>query len=811
MTTAITTQCSRGRSNVDTKDFLPRACSDTVRAVPRLTLPISCLIVLLTSACSSGPSTGTEGSTSGSETESETTGETDTDTETAGETEAPELDTHGFAGGCYSLRSGEMWMSQSSSGPGFTFAEDQTGASRFFMKPADLGTYLLYDEEGGYLVAEDGPLLRQTSLQSDILLIDDTYVSGAEWILETSAVDWSQYQLRNRRTGNLLSDAGLTEDEGAGTPVTFEPATGCKDHPELTLDAEGTIAKTTFEDGDLYGIVDTHSHLMSNYGFGGGGIFHGAPFHRLGVEHALSSCEPFHGENGRKDFFGYVFDASGADGIDITSILPDLVAGELAEDNHNTDGYPDFTEWPNAHTRSTHQVQYYRWLERAYLGGLRLVVQHATTNSIMCHFNVGEGFQQVRYSCDDMVAVDRSIEEAYAMERYIDAHAGGPGEGWFRIVHSPEEAREIIAGGKLAVILGIETANLFRCTITPREGDPVCDEAYVKEQLDQYYAMGIRAIFPVHKYDNMFTPGDGDRAFIELGNFLHTGHWSNFTDEDCPEVDAVFDKGEVFFGGLNQPRDEYLSPAPHDFSDFPTSPLTTTFDFVNEITAPALEGDWCQKATMTPLGETLMHELMMRGMIIEIDHLPRRSYQRAIEMLVEADYPAAGTHGKNNGGQLYQLGGISKTGLGRCRDPENPGAMLDRLADRISMIEQNGGYPAEGFGFDLNGFAGAPGPRFGEGACATPQNDPVTYPFMSLAGDVEFTQPWVGNRQVDFNSEGFVHIGMLPELLQDARGDAASDAELEPLFRSAEGYIRMWERAEERGDALSFPSDNSQK
>jgi hypothetical protein len=43
-----------------------------------------------------------------------------------------------------------------------------------------------------------------------------------------------------------------------------------------------------------------------------------------------------------------------------------------------------------------------------------------------------------------------------------------------------------------------------------------------------------------------------------------------------------------------------------------------------------------------------------------------------------------------------------------------------------------------------------------------------------------------------------VHIGLLPELIEDARRDAASDADLEPLFRSAEGYLRMWEKAEAR-------------
>jgi hypothetical protein len=152
---------------------------------------------------------------------------------------------------------------------------------------------------------------------------------------------------------------------------------------------------------------------------------------------------------------------------------------------------------------------------------------------------------------------------------------------------------------------------------------------------------------------------------------------------------------------------------------------------------------------------------------------------------------------------VYALGGVSKGNLGRCRDPERKGAMLDSLRERIATIEAAGGYAAEGFGFDLNGLAGAPGPRFGaHSSCPTPQEEPITYPFQSFAGDVTFSQPQLGTRVLDFNTEGLVHIGLLPELLEDARRDAEHDDDLLPLFRSAEGYIRAWERAEARGRAL---------
>ncbi len=78
----------------------------------------------------------------------------------------------------------------------------------------------------------------------------------------------------------------------------------------------------------------------------------------------------------------------------------------------------------------------------------------------------------------------------------------------------------------------------------------------------------------------------------------------------------------------------------------------------------------------------------------------------------------------------------------------------------------------------------------------------MEYPFTSYAGDVTFTEPAVGERALDFNTEGFVHIGLVAEIIEDARGDAVSESDLEPLFRSAEGYIRMWEKAETRGAEL---------
>ena len=716
-----------------------------------------------------------------------------------------------FANGCYSIdatapgSSDTRWLEPTASGAGFAFtARDLESGSRFFLKASDLGTYLFYDAERQYLVNEDGPLVRLPELKSDLSTIDDTYISGGEWELQVSANDTERFQLVNRKSGNFLTRAGsLTPDVGSAAVIALYPQTGCAEHPELTVDATGTVVPSTFPDGALYGIVDTHAHMMANFGFGGGGITHGAPFHRLGVQHALPDCKLFHGTDGRRDLLGYAFDQGISGELDVDALLPTLLSGRTPGFNHNTAGYPDFTDWPAAPFSSTHQAEYYRWLERAYLAGLRLVVQHATTNSVLCELFTGQNVQRVRYSCNEMVAVDRSITETFNLERYIDAQSGGPGRGWFRVVRTPAEARAVIASGKLAVILGIEMSNLFDCFSVPHPGFPTCDAARVATQVQRYYDLGVRAMFPVHKHDNAFSAGDGHRPISEIGNFINSGQWSSYT-EDCPDLPTVFDSGTLQLGGLNMPRPVYDSAPPNDMSGFAEAPVATLVPYLDQISAPSLVGDYCQSHGLTALGETLIHEMMIRGMILEVDHMPQRSYARAFEILEANNYPAAGTHGNTNNGRIYDLGGISKGGLGRCEDPARPGAMGDGLTNGVAEIVAHGGYPARGFGFDLNGFAGAPGPRFGprNGCGTTPQTNPINYPFDSYDGTVTFTEPHLGNRTVDFNTEGMSHIGLMPELIEDARRTGVSDATLEPLFRSAEGYIRMWELAETRAATL---------
>lgn len=53
-----------------------------------------------------------------------------------------------------------------------------------------------------------------------------------------------------------------------------------------------------------------------------------------------------------------------------------------------------------------------------------------------------------------------------------------------------------------------------------------------------------------------------------------------------------------------------------------------------------------------------------------------------------------------------------------------------------------------------------------------------------------------GTREWDFNLEGLAHYGLLPDFLQDCKNVGVTTKQLQPLFNSAEDFIRMWEKTE---------------
>ncbi len=590
----------------------------------------------------------------------------------------------------------------------------------------------------------------------------------------------------------------------------------------------------------LRGYADLHLHLFGHLGHGGG-VFAGEPYDPVGgINVAL-----------RPDF-GSDLDLVKKDGSELgtpvcPSFLPDCgdvlfhgqhllldplfegadSVGAATKDGAGPSnlGAPLFNGWPTWNT-TTHQQAYHVWLERAWRGGLRLTVMLAVTNEALCLTT-----KRLRGTvCDDgMAAIDAQLEEARLFEAFIDDRAGGPGQGWFRIVTTPQQARDVIAAGKLAVVLGIEMDNLFNCKFDER--DPTtgrCTEESVRAFVDEYHAKGVRHIFPIHNFDNAFGSPATWQDAIHIGNRGVEGRWWNA--EDCPGEDYGFKLNDGFGTTL-------------------FNVMISLFGFgIGEIPASHPGDASCNALGLTELGEILIDQLIQRGIVIDVDHMSARAFDEtlAIAESTEPPYPVVASHVQffdlnvesirhermRTRAQLDRIRGVGGMVAAMLKDDQQDtdeigkkfhvayGSVADDCRHSSKTWAQMYQYAIDvmggpvAFGSDFNGVAGHTGPRFGSDGCGgdpgltAPEladrvaerraqlqaDDRVEYPF-TLPGFGRFEKQVTGQKSFDFNVDGLAHVGLLPDLVADLREIGVSDQDLDPLFESAEGYVELWEQA----------------
>ena len=208
--------------------------------------------------------------------------------------------------------------------------------------------------------------------------------------------------------------------------------------------------------GGLCGYADLHVHMFANLAHGGAMVA-GEAWDPRGVNVALaedygsrlplvdkhgSLKHPVDGSAGPPECPDFLLNAGLCSGQvlfhgDHTAF--DTVTGGGTNDGAASNlGVPLFNGWP-LWTSTIHQQVYYKWLERAWLGGLRLIVMDAVTNEALCK----SGTKVAGTDCSlSMTAIDTQLEEARTFQAWLDIQFGGPGKGWFQIVKSPEPGGE---------------------------------------------------------------------------------------------------------------------------------------------------------------------------------------------------------------------------------------------------------------------------------------------------------------------------------------------------------------------------------
>ncbi|MFI5493684.1 discoidin domain-containing protein [Actinoplanes sp. NPDC051859] len=493
--------------------------------------------------------------------------------------------------------------------------------------------------------------------------------------------------------------------------------------PDSQVNVTGEPFRGTDAQGRVRGLVDAHDHIMSNEAFGGR-LLCGKAFSEAGIAEALKDC-PEHYPDGTLAIFDWIM--NGGDG------------------RHDPNGWPTFKDWP-AHDSLTHQQNYYAWIERAWRGGQRVLVNDLVTNGVICSVY----FFKDR-SCDEMTSIRLQARKTYEMQDYVDRMYGGPGKGWFRIVTSSGQARDIIKQGKLAVILGVETSEPFGCKQILDIAQ--CSTGDIDRGLDELFALGVRSMFLCHKFDNAlcgvrFDSGTVGTA-VNGGQFLSTGtYWAT---ENCPGPQ-------------------------HD------NPIGDSTEAK------------CNIRGLTSLGEYTLRGMMKRKMMVEIDHMSVKAANRTLDVLESAAYPGViSSHGWMDLGwteRVYRLGGFIAPYMSGAEGFIAEAARTKALRDRYGV-----GF---GFGTDMNGLGGWPGPR------GTDAPNPVRYPFRSADGSAVLDRVTTGERTWDLNTDGAAHYGLVPDWVEQIRLLDGGPAVVNDLLLGAESYLRTWSASEQHAPGVNL-------
>src|SRR3546814_20319592 len=136
--------------------------------------------------------------------------------------------------------------------------------------------------------------------------------------------------------------------------------------------------------------------------FMGGNLHCGRPFDPQGVTAALVDC-PDHQPDG------------------IPALLENVLSYGNPFETHDTTGWPSFTDWP-AHDSLTHEQTYYKWVERAWRGGLRIFTNLFVANRVLC-----ELYPSKRNPCDEMETVRIQAKQTREPQDYINEIGRGHG------------------------------------------------------------------------------------------------------------------------------------------------------------------------------------------------------------------------------------------------------------------------------------------------------------------------------------------------------------------------------------------------
>ena len=554
---------------------------------------------------------------------------------------------------------------------------------------------------------------------------------------------------------------------------------------------------------ELVGFVDLHTHPAAHLAYGSQ-VFYGAPdgdpsftFNDCGTYHAGWSLVNLDGNLTRAQV--------------VSKIMSTDYDGQWTD---GTRGWPDFFSWPTWHDRLHQQVRV-EVLQRAWQGGLRVVVAHAVNSHTLAFLAQTNGPYDDKTSGDLQIA---AIKEMVAGQHFME------------LALSPADIRAIVGRGHLAVIIGVELDCLgnFYSPVKPDGSyfpfEPQPSDDAIRAEVGRLHDAGVRYVFPVHLTDNVF----GGAALYEM------------------EFDAAnrFQFGAFYTAEVAPPESQLgweLDPSGETFWQF----LWTLEDSQNILVIESLGFDPGLRPTPPPTftghrnsrglqdrGRVLLDALMTLGMLIDVDHMGEKTMRDTLAHTSGERYPVFAGHCgvRASGGnershliqdatEILQRGGLWGVGI--------KGGLASVHANIVQLrcATPSGGLAV---GSDCSGMEQLPGPRAVNASGADPivtaqeaaGAGTVVYRDLGGAPPDALERCIFGNRTESIFWDGFSHVGMYPDFLEDGISSSLlTQDDVTELFRAPEALAQAWESclltagqlaAERRGPSVAVAANANQ-
>lgn len=539
----------------------------------------------------------------------------------------------------------------------------------------------------------------------------------------------------------------------------------------------------------ITGYVDMHTHPMSHLAFGGK-IMYGTPdLTTLGLagsfyagfdvfkkecntvnetagnlEKALGNCNAMHGGAGADNDCGNYIRAEIVNSVDkVYRFKQKNGVGDLGHMDHPHGGYPNFISWPDQ-SGVSHQQMWYEWIQRAFRGGLKIMVALAVNNSLLAKAAGADQF------IDDKSSVELQLIE---MKKFVNNHSD-----FMEIAKTPADALRIVRANKLAVVLGVETDDIGNLTRRSKIDKETININQVRAELQNLYTnFDVRYIFPIHFSDNVFGGTAVNDPLFALSTKYYTNNYVSVRESIGEDISYKHHKENFDFIRNNALKMQNLGWVIEGQPEY-TAPTNPAAGHAN------VKG-------LGPLGSTGILEMMKMGMMIDIDHMSQRSMTATLALShLLGKYPLNAGHTGirpvvgGNERNLYRpfVDSIIKLGgmIGVGTSNSNPDAFIAAFND---IYRQSNGSLNIAFGTDANGMEPLP-------KCTPGLNSADFYNGFSLPKST------LGNKTWDYTQTGMAHYGLLPEFIKDVRERPNGTLVANTLNSSADRFILMWEKCE---------------